>query len=155
MRRLPSSSGHAPVRCDAEGAAPASSRGQLLRRATDLMRCRRGVTALESALVFPFFFALLFGIEEVGRLLWMQNSLQYAVEAAARCAAINTAVCGTASTTQTFAANAALPAVVPTTAFTLSTATCGSQVTASYAFQSVAAPLVPLSVTLTAQSCYP
>ena len=50
-----------------------------------------GAAAVETALVLPVFLLCVFGISEIGRALWIQSTLQYAVEDAARCAAINTA----------------------------------------------------------------
>jgi Flp pilus assembly protein TadG len=52
--------------------------------------CRHiaGVAAVEFALTVPVLILLLFGIIETGRALWAKNSLQYAVERAARCGAV-------------------------------------------------------------------
>ena len=43
---------------------------------------------------------LLIGLIEAGRLIWTQTTLDRAVEAAARCAAVDTVQCGTASAVQ-------------------------------------------------------
>ena len=55
-----------------------------------------GSAALEFGLMVLPLLAFLFGIIEAGRLLWIQNALHYAVEAAARCASIDTIVCDNA-----------------------------------------------------------
>jgi Flp pilus assembly protein TadG len=50
---------------------------------------------MEFALVFPSFILLTMGVIEFGRAMWIQNTLQAAVEQAARCAVVNTTTCGT------------------------------------------------------------
>ena len=123
-----------------------------------------GTTAIEMALLLPVFLSLLLGIEEFGRALWTQSALQYAVEAASRCAAITTTTCPDAGTTQTYAANNALGLSLASSVFTYTaSASCGitgyasgSQVTASYAFQPVVPQLIAgLSVNLGAKACHP
>jgi len=47
-----------------------------------------GSAAVEFALTVPVLILLLFGIVETGRALWAKNSLQYAVERAARCGSV-------------------------------------------------------------------
>jgi hypothetical protein len=47
-----------------------------------------GSAAVEFALTAPVLILLMFGIIEAGRALWAQNSLQYAVERAARCGVV-------------------------------------------------------------------
>lgn len=113
---------------------------------------KRGATAAEFALVVPVFLAMVFGSIELGRFMWIRNSLQTAVEAAARCSALNAPQCTTAADTQTYAAGFASVASVPSSAFTVATEACGRAVTASYAFTPIT-PVVPLNATLTARSC--
>lgn len=45
---------------------------------------RRGATAVEFALILPVFLALLLGTMEIGRLLWVRSTLQFAAEEATR-----------------------------------------------------------------------
>jgi len=49
---------------------------------------RDGATSLEFALVALFFFGLSLGAVEVGRAMWVRNSIQFAAEEAARWAIV-------------------------------------------------------------------
>jgi Flp pilus assembly protein TadG len=126
-----------------------------------LHRAEDGASAVEMAFVLPAFLALLLGIEEFGRALWTQSALQYAVEAAARCAAVNAANC--TPDVATFASNQVYGMSIPSSEFTYTaSASCGitgytdgAQVTASHVFDPIVSDLVPLSVTLSAKSCHP
>ena len=147
---------------------------QFLRR---LGRDAHGNTAIEFAFLAPFLIAIFFGIFEFGRAIWVQGILDYAVEQAARCYSINTSTCGSASATQTYAAQQAapLPAASPAcpsgatcpvfTASQPASGTCAgeNEVTGSYDFSFLsigALPILgqapfPTSITLSSQSCYP
>ena len=113
------------------------------------------------AFVLPAFLALLLGVEEFGRALWTQSALQYAVEAAARCAAVDVSNC--TPDVATYASNQAFGLSIPASEFTYTaSASCGltgyadgAQVTASHVFDPIVPNLVPISVTLTAKSCHP
>ena len=48
-----------------------------------------GATAVEFALVAVAFMTLVFGIMETGRIMWVQNAIQYGIENAARYAIVN------------------------------------------------------------------
>jgi len=135
-----------------------------------LWRARDGATAVEMAFLLPVFLLFLLGIEEFGRALWTQSTLQFAVEAAARCAAVSPSLCtasgGSSMDVPGYAARQAFGLSIPSSSFTYTAnATCGvassasgsggAQVTASYAFQQLAQQLVPLHVTLSAKSCHP
>lgn len=50
--------------------------------------CRRGTVAVEFALVFPVFLVLVFALVELGRVLYVHNSLSYAVQVATRYAIV-------------------------------------------------------------------
>lgn len=138
--------------------------GPLLRRGLRLLaavaRDRGAASAVETALLFPVFLMLLLGIGEFGRALWTQTALQYAVGAAARCAAVNPSSC---SDVPAYAAAQAYGLSVPSSDFTYTaSASCGvsgytggAQVNVSYPFTPMVPRLVPLSVTLSAQSCHP
>jgi Flp pilus assembly protein TadG len=140
-----------------------------------LWPANRGATAIETAILLPLLFAFLLGIEELGRLLWIQSVLQYSCEYAARYAAIpansgdapsiilnyaQNRVFGMSSANITFNYNNQPP--VPPNA---TGSPCGGpQVSATYTFQSV----VPVNqllglaginalngIILNAQSCLP
>jgi len=72
---------------------------------------------------------------DAGRLLWVYTTLYRAAEAAARCAAVNTTVCGTASQIQNSAAAQAWGMTVSPALFSVSNPSCGVQVSASYSFK--------------------
>lgn len=116
--------------------------------------CRGGV-AVEFALIAPMLLLLLFGIVEFGRLVWTQAALHSAVEAAARCAAIDAIDCGSASAVQAYAVRQAAGLNLASSVFSLATPACGAEVTASYPFQFVVGQIFPYAITLTAQSCFP
>jgi Flp pilus assembly protein TadG len=126
-----------------------------------LYRARGGVTAVETAFLMPVLLTFLLGIEEFGRALWTQTALQYAAEAAARCAAVKVANC--TPDVPTYAANQAFGLSIPASDFTYTaSASCGiagytdgAQVTASHVFDPIVSQLVPVSVTLYANSSHP
>jgi len=107
----------------------------------------RGTSSVEFAMAAPAFAAILMGTIEGGLLLWTQSGLQRGAEMAARCASINPIVCGSETNIQNYAVQQSLSVNPPPSAFTVATAACGTQVKASYSFQSV--------VTVTAQACFP
>jgi Flp pilus assembly protein TadG len=112
-----------------------------------------GSIAVEFALVTALVFVpLLLGTVEYGRLLWIQNSVQYATDAAARCNAIKQASCLDDASTKTFAATQALAVQIDSSAFTVTHPTCGVQVAVSLPYSLFAT--FP-TFTLTGQSCRP
>jgi Flp pilus assembly protein TadG len=125
-----------------------------MRRAAALLSDRRGATVVEFALILPPFLLLLFGVVEFGRALWTQSALHFAVEEAARCAAVDATNCATATQVQQFAVSRAAGLGLTNAVFSLTTPACGNRVSASYAFPFVLANMFP-NVTLTAQSCFP
>jgi Flp pilus assembly protein TadG len=120
-----------------------------------MLRDSRGVSAVEFAMTAPLFFLLLFGMIEGGLLLWTQIGLQHGAEAAARCASINSTLCGTTATIQNYAAQNAFGLSIAPSVFTATSPACGNQVSASYAFGFVSNSFGMPSLTLNAQSCFP
>lgn len=92
------------------------------------------------------------GVIEFGRLMWMQASLQAAVETAARCLAL-----GSCSNAQTIVDSqmASYGYGVRQPTVSTSTPNCGSQVSATLQFTFIVQGLFPWSPTLSALSCYP
>ena len=130
--------------------------GALLRASIALRaptRDVRGNAAIETALTSMGLLIFLFGIIEFGFAIWLQNALDYSVAEAARCASVNPTVCGTTSQIQSYAASQS-GADFDSSIFTVSTPSCGHQVTASYPL-TVSMPSLTFSVTLGAQACYP
>ena len=118
--------------------------GESLRR---LVKAPDGVETVEFALAAIPLLTFLFGVVEFARLYWTQSELQYAAEAAARCATVNCCssgptVCGGATGTtgvKNFAANQLLGMSVAGSSlsnFSWTAAACGNQVTFNYQFKS-------------------
>src|SRR5262249_7256795 len=97
-------------------------------------RDQRGASAVEFALTVPVFLALVFAIVDGAMLMWTQLGLQHGAEMAARCAAVNATTCGTDSNITSYAAGQAYGLGVSSSVYSVSTATCGKTVTASYTY---------------------
>ncbi len=113
----------------------------------------RAAAAVEFGVTVPAFVVIVFAVIEACFMLWTQFSLQHGVEMGARCASVNTSICGNTQAIQDYAAKHAYGLNPPLSTFTVSTPSCGTQVSASYAF-----PMVTTyfgSITLTARSCFP
>jgi Flp pilus assembly protein TadG len=113
----------------------------------------RGNVAIEFALTATALLVFLFGILQAGYAMWLQSALDYAVAEAARCASIDTTTCGTASQIQSYASGLS-GAGFDSSIFSPTTPSCGNQVSASYPL-ALTIPTLTISVTLTAQACYP
>lgn len=112
-----------------------------------------GAAALEFGIVGPIFMLFMIGSMYTCMMLFAESSMQYAVEAGARCASVQTTVCTDSSSTTTFAQNAYYgPIVSP--AFTYATPACGHQVSSTTTF-GYNFGYLNLSVPLTATACYP
>jgi hypothetical protein len=126
-----------------------------------LAACRRGVSAVEMALVLPLFFAMLLGIFNLSLLLWTQASLYYAAQAAARCASVNTTTCGNEGATRTYAESKYFGQMVGGAPPTITAPPpipngCGYRVTASYDYPlSIPFYETPPRVPLSASACFP
>jgi Flp pilus assembly protein TadG len=141
-----------------------SGTARLLRR---LLKASDGVETIEFALVSVTLCLFLLGVVEFGRLYWTQSELQYAAEAAARCATVNccaggpTSCGGSTGTTgiQNFTADQLLGMTVPSgnlTNLSVSAATCGNQVSFQYTFDFiVVGSLFGLdAITLSTTACH-
>jgi Flp pilus assembly protein TadG len=128
-------------------------------RVGHLIADRRGAALAETAIVMPVFVLLIFGVIESGLLMFAQLSLDNAVGAAARCAAVNPNLCGAQGPIKTYAlAQTVGLSHVALANFTAQQCNNGStQVSASYNFTSLVGTLVPYisSLTLTAAAQYP
>ncbi len=114
-----------------------------------------GTAAVEFGLTAPGYFALFAGIMCCGLLLWTQLALQHGTERAARCASVNSTVCGSVAAIQSYAAQQALGLNPPSSTFSVTTASCGSRVTASYTFAFLTSYFGLPTLTLGAESCFP
>lgn len=129
--------------------------GRFLHNVSAAVASRSGATAVETALVLPFVLLFLFGLTEFGRAIWTKATLDYAVESAARCAAINATLCGTTVQTQNYAVSRAGGLTLAASAFTVTTPACGKQVSASLGFAFAVPNLLPYTITLHSTACYP
>lgn len=127
----------------------------ILHTARVLPSCESGASAVEAGIVLPVFLLLLFGIIELGLMLWTDGSMQYAVEAAARCASVDSTDCGSAAAIETYAKNHYLGLAPSANLFTYSSAAgCGHTVTASYTYP-LGILYLNYSIPLYATACYP
>jgi Flp pilus assembly protein TadG len=120
---------------------------------------RSGIAAIEFALVVPAFLMLLIGTMSMSIMLFANSSLHFAVEAAARCASIQTTVCRDSATTNAFAsAHYFGPGVAPV--FTCvgrlcgGTASCGNKVTGTASW-TLDVGMTRFVTPLRADACYP
>ena len=118
-------------------------------------RDQRGATVVEFALTLPVFVMFILAITDGAMLMWTQLGLQHGAEMAARCAAVNTTSCGSDANIKSYAANQAFGLGVTSSVYSVSTATCGKTVTASYTYSTLSSYLGVPSVALTAKSCFP
>ena len=120
-----------------------------------LLRDRRGVAAIEFGLAGTFLLGAVAGVMIFSYIFWTYGSLQYAVEQASRCGAINGTSCGSASAIQTYAASQVYGQTVSPSIFTVTYPSCGTQVTASLPYTLILPGMSSQSLTLTATSCHP
>ena len=116
---------------------------------------QHGAAAVEFAMILPILVLCVLGLIEFARAIWTQTTLDYAVQAAARCAAVDLVTCGTTAQTQQYAIAKAPGLALPASGFTVTTQACGVQVTATLPFDFLVPALLPYSQTLTARSCFP
>ncbi len=127
-------------------------------RMPGLVSCVRGATAVEFAMVLAPFVLFLLGIISAAVAVYAELSLQYAVEAAARCYSADTGQystatqCTSATSTQSYAKTVYLGTGSPT--FTASTAACGHQVSATLNVV-LNAGIKQWTVPLSATACFP
>jgi Flp pilus assembly protein TadG len=114
----------------------------------------RGAAAVETALVTPIFLLMLYGVMQVGLLLWTQASLYHGVQMAARCSAIGRPECASTEQTKSYAAQQSFSLNPPSSTFAVTTPSCGTQVTASYNYVAFSALTNQLTMTLSARSCF-
>jgi Flp pilus assembly protein TadG len=124
-------------------------------RLAALAKACDGTIAVETAIVLPAYLLFLFAVIEGGLLFWTQSTLQFAVEAAARCAVVNITQCGSTSAIQGYAAGQATGMTITSTSFNVSQPSCGYQVSISYPFSFIVTELFSGTITLNAQSCHP
>jgi Flp pilus assembly protein TadG len=149
----------------------------MVRIVKQLYHARRGVTALEFAVVAPVLIMLMFGTMEFGRLLWTMQGLQMTAAQAARCMGILASSCASggaysSDNTTSYIENAASAWGITLTDSNLTLLTrdsdntaCApatttltvSEVTITYTFQTVIPGLLSMlsSNALQGHACFP
>lgn len=120
---------------------------------------RRGVAAIEFALLAPAFLMLLVGTMTMSILFFTASSLHFATEAAARCASVKTTVCKDAATTAAFASanyfgSTRSPVFACTGRQCGGIASCGNKVTGTVTV-TLDVGIASYSTPLRADACYP
>jgi Flp pilus assembly protein TadG len=116
---------------------------------------RQGSSIVEAALLLPVLLFMVLGAIDAGRVLWARNTLQYAVESAARCAAIDSTNCGTAANIQAHAAGMATSLGVASSAFVVSTPSCGKKVEVTYTYTGGVSSTISFQPSFTVNACHP
>jgi Flp pilus assembly protein TadG len=127
-----------------------------------------GAALPEAALALPIILTLSVGAIYIGWQIWMISTLNLVVERAARCAAVNTSVCGSAGAVQTYAVAESTRYSAPFVAANFSTgnivlsATCSgatwqkcAKVTGSYVFNLRIPFVISSTPTLSLTAEYP
>ena len=120
----------------------------------DVRKGNSGSTVVEFALILPAFILLIVGGFYLALLLFTSSGMQYATEAGARCASINTAVCSSTTATAAYAQSLFRGSAGSTPVFTAGTAACGHVVSATMTY-SLNTGLTKFNVPLSSTSCYP
>ena len=115
-------------------------------------KCQRGSNAVEFALIAPALIMLVVGTMWACLLVFSAASLHYSVEQAARCYSVNSTLCGTPSSAQTYAQSQYRGTNAPT--FLASTPACGHQVAATVTV-ALNSGIKTWNVPLSATSCFP
>ena len=127
-----------------------SARGIGASALRDVLRDCHGVVALEFVILLGPLLLLLLGIFDIGLLTLTDTWINFAVEAAAKCGAIGT-TCTSPSDTAACGASIAGLRGLDASGFSVTTASCGLSVTATYSYAGVVLP----TITLNAGACYP
>ena len=113
----------------------------------------RGATAVEFGLILPVFLMLVVGVINVSLLTNAVSSMNFAVQEAARCSAVNRVLCPTSQSAETYALGRYKgPNISPS--FVATASGCGHTVTANATFDLNVAIHV-YRIPLHATSCYP
>ena len=119
-----------------------------------LLRSDGGTTALEFSVLAPVLCLFLIGIVDCGYALYTKQALYHGAQFAARCGALQTTSCSTVNQIKAVAVANSLGTSPPSSTFSVSDATCGKLVTASYDYRPFAMITSTFTVTMTARGCY-
>jgi Flp pilus assembly protein TadG len=112
-----------------------------------------GTAAVEFAMVLPAFAVLIVGGVWTAQLMFETSSLHYAVEAAARCAAVNSVTCSSTTAIQTYAASKYYGPSYPAPTFVSTTGACGQAVTGTVTYV-LNTGVTSISIPLSATACF-
>ena len=115
------------------------------------MRNCDGAVAVEFAMLLLPMLLLMLGTFDTGFALLTETRITFAVEAAAKCGAVNTTVCGSPTEIAAYGASVAAVPGLGASGFVVTTAACGISVRASHPYAGIVLPVL----TLTAGACYP
>ncbi len=119
-----------------------------------LLSCRKGTAAIEMAFVLPVLLLIILGILEFGRAMWTRQTMQFAVEQAARSALADSTL--TSSQIVTLVDNNLLGMQGVTPTVVASSSASQVSITASYTFSFLVPGLLPFGpLVLTAQCVTP
>jgi hypothetical protein len=110
-----------------------------------------GAIAVEFAVMLFPMLLLICGTFDTGFALLAETRITFAVEAAAKCGAVNTTLCGSPTETAAYGASIAAVPGLDASGFVVTTAACGISVKANHPYAGMVLPVV----TLTAGACYP
>jgi len=119
------------------------------------LRDHHGGAAVEMALVFPLLCLMILGAIDAGWMLWSASTLDFAVEEAARCGAVDATNCGTTANVQGVAVGKAMGLGMSASDFTVTTPACGKKVAATYVFHFLMPFSTDFNISIPATSCYP
>lgn len=118
-----------------------------------ILRDERAASAAEFVLVLPLLILLTIGTINLGLMMYVYSTLNFAVEDAARCASVKTTVCTDAGTLQAYA-EARYRGPADGLTFALTTEACGSRVVGSVDYDFTTG-LTSTTIPLSASACYP
>ena len=117
----------------------------------ELVRDCRGIVAVQFLFLLSPLLLLLLGTFDIGRAMLTANRINFAVEAAAKCGTVGSAMCASPAETAIYAASIAGLPGLDASRFLVTPAACGMNVTTTYPYAGVLVPVI----TLSAGACYP
>jgi Flp pilus assembly protein TadG len=125
-----------------------------LRKMLQSLADRNGSSTAEFAIVAPAALMMMIGGMYVSMLGFTAASLRYATEQGARCASINSTLCGTAANAQSYALSQFKNLSGSTATFTATSDSCGQKIVGSVSYTMNLATY-RLVVPLSASACFP
>src|SRR3990167_2391709 len=125
---------------------------QLSKSRRDFIKSEKAASAIEFAIILPVFLLFIFGIIQLGYVMWGYSSLEYALTAAARFAYINP------TTTSAAIENYATSRVSLGSAFTVNvsiTPNVSADITGTFSFSPLYILTNPISISTTVHQVLP